>query len=112
MEEIKIDEYKCEDFQSHREENNWDIPLNECVVKAIEYCKLKDKQLEEKEKQLEKYALCINKINNINNDLLNNLCNNCEWKNTEVCPCEDKNCAAVSIVKQLINGVENALDSN
>ena len=69
MEEIKIDEYKCEYFQSHREENNWDIPidhdwctewdckcedvpLEECVVKVIEYCKLKDKQLEEKEEEL------------------------------------------------------------
>ena len=81
-------------------------------MKAIEYCKLKDKQLEEKEKQLEKYALCITKVSDITNDLLFSLCNNCAWYHTDGCNPEDFTCGVLLQIKQLINGVENALDNN
>ena len=69
--QIIIDENICEYYSDTKEDeegaypivgwcnNNYckcdDIPFDECLVKAIQYCKLKDKQLKCKEQELNDY---------------------------------------------------------
>ena len=112
MTESYIDEINIEGCSFHKQNVTCRKYSNSLEHSCSEYPDCPVKHMERKEKQLEKYALCINKINNINNDLLNSLCNNCAWYHTDGCNPEDFTCGVLLQIKQLINGVENALDSN
>lgn len=63
------------------------------------------KQLKRKEQECEKYKKCINNIKIINKDLLNDLCDNCGWHNTDGCDPEDFVCGKLIQIKQTISEV-------
>jgi hypothetical protein len=68
--QIIIDENICEYYSDEKEDEEganpivgWcndnyckceDVPLDECVIKAVQFCKLKDKQLKAKEQECER----------------------------------------------------------
>ena len=58
-------------------------------------------------KQLKCKEQCLDKIKIIIEDLLNDLCNNCGWHNTDSCDPEDYVCGSLIKIKQIINEVEN-----
>ena len=124
-EPIIINENKCDYFQSYREENNWDIPIdtdwcvendckcsdvpfNKCLVKAIEYCKIKDKQLKRKEQECKKYKKYKKCIKEIRDELEYSL--HCE---AEECGCDDDSeClkCTINLILKKINEVVNGWD--
>lgn len=77
---IMINENICDYYETHGDieldptkidwcvENDCpceNIPFDECLVKAVEYCKLKDKQLKDKEAKHEEYNQVLDEINSI-----------------------------------------------
>lgn len=73
---------------------------DECAADYADYKGLKE--------ECEKYKKCLDEIKIINKDLLNDLCDNCGWYNTDGCdPDEDYVCESLIKIKQIINEVEN-----
>ncbi len=82
------------------------IPFSEAKCNISPNCHYK--QLKRKEQKCEKYEACINDIKIINKDLLNDLCDNCGWYNTDGCDLdEDYVCESLIKIKQIINEVGN-----
>lgn len=75
--QIIIDENTCDYYSDTKEDEEganpivgWcdynececkNIPFDECLSKAIQYCKLKDKQLKRKEQECEYLKNCLDK---------------------------------------------------
>ena len=79
------------------------IPFSEAKCKISPNCHYK--QLKRKEQKCEKYKNCLDEIKNINKDLLNDLCDNCGWHNTDGCDPEDFVCGKLIQIKQTISEV-------